>query len=733
MHAGKERDGVFIDEHSINVYEFTCDRSKAKARKDGDKLREILADLSRLPEHRYKSSTGYFVTELEPTAEQRSAIETIANSQRVNIKCLSITALRNTLVDVEDYIAKRLVAPFGSTSFQLPIEDGLPPFTRSGYIEPTFRAATVDTPASLADLVSALSTGEHIALTGDFGIGKSAALRELFVRLRKLYFRNPTARAFPVHINLRDCSGLKTPREIMQRHAEDIGFAGANGLISAWRAGQTILLLDGFDELIPARWVGSARDLSQVRWQALAPIRHLIEQSPPGSGILVSGRPQYFTTAGELERCLGLEAAEIFDLQDFDEQQLGQYIGDQAYFPAWLPPRPLLVEFLIRRGIFEDPEARAQATPGEGWVHILELIASREAKRVTSIPAETFLRLISRVSLVARSVSDGRGPVTLHDMQRAFYDVCGYEAEEEGLQALLRLPGLVSEANGAEDEMRSFVDRQLADAGYGYELATYLTTPYQGPLSSAAAWATASSDLAASVAVGFLSKWEFDPGVVVGAYKKRSGDQFFDAVLHDICVVSDTIHAPTRSATAPFIADVLIPRLEIFSSPDSLLARATYQGCVIEVLDVTDHESGSPFPHFSECAIGRIEGWSAFPPALSGNFKNSDVEAFAAHSETTAGIMTLDLDLEDRIALSILKKLYGQAGTARRLSALSRGLPLEDRPWVGSALEKLRTAGFLTMADGKGEALVVPVRSKRAEVAGLLRAPANVAAALSRS
>ena len=288
---GAEHDGAFIDETSINVYEFTTLRTKEKALKDGAKIARLLKHLLSEPKNRYKSATGYFVTQQEPEIEQKKAIESIAKSQNVTLHCMSFLTLQKGLVDVERYIELRRNAPFGSTVARLAVRNG-----REGrdYVEPTFREVHGGAGARLDDVIARVAESQRVVISGDFGIGKSAALREVFGRLRRAYFHKPDERRFPIHINLRDCIGLKSPREILQRHAEDIGFVGSNGLIAAWRAGQAVLLLDGFDELIPARWVGSARDLKSIRWQTLAPIRQMIADTPITSAVVVVGRPQYF-------------------------------------------------------------------------------------------------------------------------------------------------------------------------------------------------------------------------------------------------------------------------------------------------------------------------------------------------------------------------------------------------------------------------------------------------------
>ncbi len=254
---GRERDGVFIGEEAINAFEFTTVRTKDKAVKDGHKLAELLKHLLAEPQNRYKTATGWFVTSEEPTADQREAIAGISRALDVTIHSLSVTSLRRKLCDVEGYLAARALAPFGSVQY-------------TGIQGTAAVDSRVYTEAGeglgVRELSDALGRGERLVLTGEFGVGKSHTLRELHGAMRKRFFRKPATAPFPLHINLRECAGLRSPAEVLRRHAEEIGFDGDRGLISAWRAGACVLLLDGFDEVIPSRWLGSASNLRQVRW-----------------------------------------------------------------------------------------------------------------------------------------------------------------------------------------------------------------------------------------------------------------------------------------------------------------------------------------------------------------------------------------------------------------------------------------------------------------------------------
>lgn len=57
---------------------------------------------------------------------------------------------------------------------------------------------------------------------------------------------------FPVALNVREFSELQTPDEVFRRHANRIGVSDmGEKLIGAWKADQVVLLIDGFDEIVP--------------------------------------------------------------------------------------------------------------------------------------------------------------------------------------------------------------------------------------------------------------------------------------------------------------------------------------------------------------------------------------------------------------------------------------------------------------------------------------------------
>lgn len=279
MVDGREHDGIFYTPDAVIAYEFTVERSKDKARKDGTKLAYILKKESNRPENRYLALSGYFVTRDEPTADQREAISRIASAEKLQIYAISYASLMKRLIDVEMYIRQRDAAPFGSTEMRI---TGKPETQTSQYVKQHLVNDLGDRSGqSTQELAERCAAGERTVLLGDFGAGKSSALLQCYRSLRKSYFKNTDQRRVPFHINLREMMGVRSPSELLRRHADEIGFSRPDQLISAWRAGNVDLILDGFDELLPTRWTGEpVTSAPSERERSIASLNLLLKLPP---------------------------------------------------------------------------------------------------------------------------------------------------------------------------------------------------------------------------------------------------------------------------------------------------------------------------------------------------------------------------------------------------------------------------------------------------------------------
>lgn len=722
MILGRERDGVFVSHDAVNAYEFTTDARKDKAVKDAEKLGQLLDHLAKDRTNALKPMTGWFVTRDEPTADQRTAVSHVARRMGRQIHAVSIAQLYTRICDTEAYLQARDRAPFGSTSFT-------PDLPGKAVRVPVRMVSASGSESGIAEAATGLLGGRRLLVVGDYGAGKSHALRDLYLSLRRTHFKKGRLTPFPLHINLRDCAGLKTPAEIIRRHAEEIGFDHAAGLISAWRAGMCVLLLDGFDEILPSRWLGSVADLKTVRWDALSPLRRLVEETPSSAGVIVAGRSHYFSGQAEMTAALGFKPLEILSIPDFDEVQLAEFLkqsGAAWSLPDWVPARPLLLGYLASLGEDTGSAVAGAVTAAAGWRTFLDAICVREAKMFSAVRPETIERIIARTATLARGGSSTTGPLSIEQLRSAFVSVNGFQPDEEGVQLLMRLPGLTSAHGPSGAEMRSFADDDLSETAYGIDLASYVRDPYgdSHPLSGPASWVNASHGLAAEVAAGDLLADNLAAGLVLAAMNKRQNAGRHDAVLADLLSVLVAMQPGGESAAGSFlVSGVAFTSLEVVDHPS--MASTTFQDCLIERLDLHLVDERLQTPQFQSCLVTFVVGASALPAWLEPKFTGSEIENFDHASQTTAGIMQLKIDRDSRVALTVLKKIFSQRGSGRREGALSRGLSLQDRGVVPSVLSELVSQGWIVREGAGGNAFYVGVRERRRDAHRALETPAD--------
>ncbi|WP_411698778.1 NACHT domain-containing protein [Conyzicola sp.] len=722
MYKGAERDALFVSEDHIHVYEFTTLRTKEKAVKDAEKLGSMLRDLANERENAYKALTGWFVTLNEPTAEQNGAVASAAIKFGVRLHAISISTLQQRICDSEEYIQCRDNAPFGSIAYA-------PAAAGADFRVDVTLATQTGSQQSLSDLVDELLEGQRALVVGDFGVGKSHALREVYRALRKEHFKRKKLTPFPVHINLRDCTGLKTPAEILRRHAEEIGFKNERSLISAWRAGACILLLDGFDEVVPVRWLGGASDLKTVRWDAMSPVRRLIAETPADTGIIVCGRSHYFSSLSEMSDALGFDSSsDIKKLNDFTDEQVKEYLQlaqVEWNVPEWIPGRPLLIGYLAAMGELEsDPDQRDNRA--SAWRGLLSAICQRESRMFNAVRPEVIKSIISRVATLARSTGNETGPVGMDLMRTAFIDVNNRQPDEEGMQLLLRLPGLAIEGSGSSEDTRVFVDSDLADVAYGEDLAKYLSNPYaEHPLKSVASWVSASSDLGVEAASDALGDDLITGKAVLAVANTRQRDGRYDSILVDAIRVATALGGVDERSRDTYTVEGVIFDDLVLSGDEPVMKSINFVNCLFQRVDVSAIEVASDSPHFQGGMIGLLDGVAAMPQWLSGQFAGVEIEKYSTNSHTTAGIMSLGLSVHDKIALTVLKKIYGQSGSGRKEGALSRGLDLSLRPLVPAVLASMVSQGWVVKGTVGKSVLYLPVKSRRSTALHALESPGD--------
>ena len=707
----RERDGVFESDEFVHLVECTISRQKQKAEQDFEKLQKLAKRIG--ARHPTKFVKGWFVTLNEPTADQRSVFQKVQG----RVVIVSFDQFRAKLIDGRTYLGLRDNYAFGS------VRD-----PETGRATTTLNYVPLDILDSVAKLhdvnsiCGELLEGKHIVLLGDYGAGKSATMREIYLQVAAR-FRASKSLKFPVLLNLRDHHGQTDPVEALERHARRVGFAPPESLVRAWRAGMVTLLLDGFDEIATAGWAGKTKRLKDLRHRSMELIRSFVRETPTSSGVGMAGREHFFDGPKEMVTALGVSPGfRRYNLSEFSEQQVTVFLGRAGWseaIPQWVPARPLLLGYLASRNLLQETlEVEAGSGPAAGWNSLLERISARESEIEAGIDAGTVRRLIEHLATLARNSPGGVGPLSAERITAAFTDVCGYAPDDRGAVLLQRLPGLGG--HSAEDGSRIFIDRDFAAAAQGGALFSYIESPFTEGL-DAENWQTALPELGIEVAAYRCAKAEFTSAKIAAALDRAAQEQRTDTLCADMCLVlagrGDSYAGPKI-----FIKDSLIPKLDLGAS-EADLSGIEFQDCIFGHLEYGVEAEKSP--RFVRCYFGLLEGRAGLRDLPESIFVEATVEAFENPAQTTNAILGLELPLGTRVMLTILKKLYAQSGSGRRESAFIKGLDPRAQQVVPAALSVLRKRGFATRTKQGDQIVWLPTKSSavRKRALGMLAGP----------
>ncbi len=722
MLDGRERDGIFETEESINFVEATVSGGMGKAKDDTRKLFRAIADHNRSGS--LKVAIGWFVTRNEPTADQRKEVQEIGKGQ---VRAVSFSQFQQSLIDVRAYLAARKNHNFGSVQdFTTGSKAPSIPFVEIGLTNNASGETFL-----VNDIVGDALNGKHFALVGQYGAGKSMTLRELFLRLHDKYVSGATAK-FPIYINLREHSGQRDPVELLERHARSIGFESPSALVRAWRAGFVVLIADGFDEVTSFGVQGAWKKLRDLRMRSLEGIRKLVRDSND-MGVVVGGRVHYFEDDQELCSALGLNSATVLSVDEFNDEQMRKFLSKFSNgstsdtLPAWLPTRPLLLGYLASRSLLSELTGKATAPDAiDGWDYLLERIYEREERIETNLDGSTLRRILERAATLARASEDGLGPITRGDLFSAFNEVCGYEPDEQGVLAIQRLPGLG--IYRAEDESRCFVDRELAEVCNGREFLRFLELPYDAGKESV--WVNAMNecdrplgDVGSDLVIRRLS----ENGDARGAL--RQAIAFLNTRTDLSCTRGDVASVLIRAGNVELDLSLEVTGISFlgknldFSQEMVNLSHVSFSSCLFDRISIETGVLSDHLPLFDNCLVEQIAGRVSLADLPKERFINCDVVAF--ESTDTAGAINQAIYLTpgEKVLLVTLRKLFVQSLSGRAESALFRGLDVDAKRCVPEILALLKRHQLVTEYSRGNGVVWLPARRALPRVKRILAAP----------
>lgn len=696
---GRERDCVFEMEDVTHYVECTRKRSLEKVRDDAQKM--VKFRTREMKRHRLVKL--WIVTEYEPTADQRS------EAKRNEIEILSLAQFERKILDADGYMELRLKYRFGSATD--PDTDS-PDVSSTTYQATAIRDEAAKCSLSVTEVASALGEGRHLLLLGDYGMGKSLTLREVFRELRRMRVQHEIHQT-PVLLNLRDHWGQRSPAEALERHAREIGFSKPAELVRALNAGRLIVMLDGFDETASIQWAPrESSRMREARHAAVLLAKKFVDAQRGGGGVIVAGRDHFFDSRNEMYSALGFRQNDTrLVLDGFSIAEMRAFLTSRGItydLPDWLPNRPLLLAYLTREHLLADVlRSTENAAPAQAWEQIIERICAREAAIHEYLGADSIRQILERLASATRSTSTGLGPVMESDIFDAFRQVTQMDADEVAKPLLMRLPGLSS-----RDQIqggRSFLDDELLDVLRAGAVIDFARMPYADP--HANAWkhglgpsgvAVAAKKITADGKQGALGR--------ASAAAKEAVNRWSSGVLAlDLVMVA---RASSEGEIVDFgsltITNAASPSLDLSELP-------AMSGLVLEAVEIGElvaPATDAPGLEMRRCTFERVYGYqsaAAFPAWMS----DCDAIEFDDASTNAEILRTERVPLQVRVALTILRKLFRQRGHGRKEKALSRGMDQNAQGCVPRILPLLKSEGLAFDTAAKGTTLWHPVQGQR--------------------
>jgi hypothetical protein len=588
------------------------------------------------------------------------------------------------------------------------------------------------TPIDLKVMESELLDGKIYVLLAPFGAGKSLTAREIFEDLTKCYYSGSST-LIPIAINLREHWGQDYFDEVLERHARSIGFTPKEDLVVAWRAGLACILLDGFDEVASQTVV--RRDdknfMKDARYKALTGVRAFMTKLPMDMGVFLCGRDHYFDSENEMIHALGLtgKSYKQVRLDEFTENSANEFLkrnGVQHFLPDWVPRKPLILGYLVNNNLIDEILAiNSSEGFGYAWDRFLDRICERESTLERAVMDPQAVRsVMERLAHKVRATVSGTGPITGNDLSHAFEVETGQAAGEGVLAQLQRLPGLTQREQ--DPGARSFIDEDMLAALQGGALANLILGKYKNlegsPLSCL-------NYKAISVSSYILIKNSVNCSTVISVIERlwRQGyGQEYSVDKVNTQLIADCVEVAINLAISSEVEEIDFRGISLESAhigtlnlEDIKVQNVQIRDCLISELLIGSQSLKSGLS-IVDCLIIKVSGIASensLPPGMCTG--KCEYEEFDNMS-TNSAVLQLDIPASLKALITILRKLYKQAGAGRKLSALRRGITKNDvLEKVGEVLDILERFDFISIFNQ----IVHPVRKQASRVQKILDAP----------
>lgn len=650
--AGVKCDCVLKGADRWIVVEITKDNSLEKVRTDIAKLLTVRNSL--FMEGIFCQC--YFVMQDKPTDSMRQSGE----SQKV--KVMSGTEFQNEYFEYDNYLFTRKQKQFGSL---INVETGRP--EENSYIKVAYRNKKDGSEIYIDDIVKWLEKGRKIILKGDFGLGKSRCVKEVFNYLSKDQLNKP----YVIAINLRDHWGAKRAQEILSRHFEDMGLQAGN-IIKTFDNANFIYLLDGFDEIGTQSWSSDIQRMQHIREISVCALKDLI--SKVQGGILITGRDYYFNSDDEMLSCLGLDYKQTIILEchpEFTETELLDFIsqnipelsekGKMEQLPAWFPKRPLVIQLMQKYA--EDMFSVEHALDGicSFWYVLLSKICEREAKIYPALNPEVIKKVLLYLADTTRFRIDNVGPITQNDLSDAFVSAAGITPNDETAIMLQRLPSLGRISADSPD--RQFLDSFILD-GLRAESIIQLSKSWDSEVLQKE-WKNPLNQIGLSILAEYIGKDS----------KRRES---FNLIARNASSGKNQVLAADVVSALCMLAEDCIDfkgvvidggYFSYLSFEGKEIQRLTILNSIIDKLDLTNSKMAENV-EIRDSIISTIYGISS-RNSIPSQFYECEVKQFEMLATTTL-VKRARLSDSQKILVEMIRKIFFQPGKGRKEGTLLR-------------------------------------------------------------
>jgi hypothetical protein len=689
---------IKISEIEIIVIEIT----------ENNNLEKIRTDVAKIQTARISMMTKnimlrpYIVCSFSPTQGMKDA------GKENHIEVISFEDLRKKFFDFPSYRNARSRKQFGSAIDPITGENDNTAYTPVGY---ELQNGTEITAEDIAQLII---NGERIVLFGDYGTGKSRCFREVFNILAK---RTDETLLYPIAIDLKETWGLENAVEIIHRHFRHLGISenDTNSVIKAFNGKRLCFLLDGFDEIGSRPWSEDKKTLELLRKHALQGVKDLL--SSTGAGLLISGRDHYFNNNKEMFSALGLkeEKTKLARCKnEFNYEEFSNYLAINKIhieLPNWLPKKPLVLKTISSLSNEKMAElfSSSNGEEIEFWFKFIDAMCERDSKIHAILDPETVKRVLIKLASLTRTKAQNVGPLTESEVVDVFYEVTGTYPNEQSTVMLQRLPGLGRVS--AETGDRNFVDNFILDGLRALDL--YQKINASDKELSNTKWLNPLQNLGTAVMAYNIEK-ENSTNLFI-TFSKQSIHRDKPNKIS----ISDTISAICKTNIEKIDFEGIT-----FNEPH--FGELNFEVNKISNIEFTDgiFESitlGKVDPikvKIKNCCIEKLIGVSS-STGVPNWIIGCDIESYESIDTLTA-IKSSGLTKPQTILVSILIKVYRQAGNGRLEHTLTKGLTHVDKRSLGEVLHYLVQNGILDTSKDKGETIYKPIRKLQGRIEKIL-------------